>query len=45
MTETFTGPLGIVVGIVFGAIVGAVVGAIAALLFKKGEASADLETY
>ncbi|HLT46904.1 MAG TPA: hypothetical protein VK002_06720 [Rubricoccaceae bacterium] len=44
-TETFTGPLGIVVGLAIGAILGAIIGAIAALIFKKGEAGPDLEAY
>jgi hypothetical protein len=40
-TETFTGPLGIVLGLVIGAILGAIIGAIAALIFKKGDASPE----
>ena len=36
MTETFTGPLGIVIGFVIAAVLGAIVGAIAAMIFKKG---------
>ena len=44
-TERFTGPLGIVAGVIFAVVLGAIFGAIAALIFKKGEATPDLEAY
>ncbi len=45
MTQMFSGPLGIVVGIVVAAVLGAIAGAVAALVFKKGDATTDLESY
>ena len=36
LTESFSGPVGIVVGIVIAAILGAIIGAIAAVIFKTG---------
>lgn len=41
--EMFSGPIGIVSALVVSALLGALIGAIAALIFKRGDAGADLE--
>ncbi|MDX1420087.1 MAG: hypothetical protein R3181_08980 [Rubricoccaceae bacterium] len=46
MAETFSSPIiGLAIGSVLGALFGAASGALGAALFKKGDATADLEGY